>query len=394
MNQSSDVSFGDVAVWNYRRPERIKVNQGGTWSGKTWGILQVIFRKSLEDKTPKLTSIVSCTLPHLKKGALRDWKKILEMSGAISKVKENKTDHLYVFPNGSKVEFFSADDPNKMRGGRRDRLFVNECNLIDYESYRQLAMRTREEIYLDYNPVGEFWVHEKVIGREGVAFGISTYQNNKFVPENVKRDIESLKETDPELYRIYALGLTGKIQGLIFTNVDRCRAFPSECKKVGYGLDFGFSNDPTALVRMGVLHGNLYGEELIYETGLTNRDIAKRMEALGVGKSEEIYADSAEPKSIEELRRMGWNIRPAKKGADSIRHGVDLIKQYPVKLTSSSVNWLKEAKNYKWAQKGSDMLNKPIDRFNHCWDAARYYATMKLSRRPKIRGRRRVRVIK
>lgn len=355
------------------------VHQGGTYSGKTFNILSAL-HQYLEVENPDsrlLASVVSCTMPHLKRGALRDWEYICSYLGGLETW--NKTDHIFKI-GSSKVEFFSADDDGKVRGGKRDVLFVNEGNLINFERYRQLAIRTRATVIIDYNPVSEFWCHEHVLKQPGVLFKRSTYLDNPTTPDKVRRDIERLKDIDEQLYRVYALGLTGSVQGLIFTNTGLVDSFPQDAKKQCYGLDFGFTNDPTALVRFGELHGELWGEELIYETGLTNQDISAKLKALGIKRTDEIFAESAEPKSIEELRREKWNVKPAKKGQDSVRHGIDVLKQYKINITKASTNFDKERRNYRWkTDKDGNSLNIPIDLFNHCWDAFRYAATMKLA---------------
>lgn len=252
---------------------------------------------------------------------------------------------------------------------------MNEANGIDYDIYFELQLRTSERTYIDYNPNAEFWAHEKLIGRDGVQLFISTFEDNPFLAPQIKQKILSLRDTDSELWRVYGEGLTGKIQGLIFKNIRRVNEFPDDVKKLGFGLDFGFTNDPTGLVMMGELHGELWGKELIYQTGMTNSDISNEMKSLGMNRNHLIVADSAEPKSIEELKRMGWNVVAAKKGADSIRHGIEILQRYPaINITADSVNWHKEAKSYKWREVHGVQTNEPIDKFNHLFDPARYYA--------------------
>lgn len=355
------------------------VQQGGTYSGKTFNILAALHQYvTIESEKPVEVSIVSCTVPHLKRGALRDFSNICMHLGGIETWR--KSDN--VFEMGKRpgfIEFFSADDDGKVRGGKRDILFVNEGNLINHERYRQLALRTRRTVIIDYNPVAEYWCHEHVLNRSDVLFKRSTYKDNPATPQKVIDDIERLKGIDEQLYRVYALGLTGRIKGLIFDKVELTDVFPAECKKQCYGLDFGFSNDPTAIVRFGELHGEIYTDEILYETGLTNQDISKRMKAAGLSRNDEIFADSAEPKSIEELRREGWNIRPTQKGPDSIRYGINLLKQYKINITKRSTNMDKERRNYRWKKdRDGKTLGVPVDAFNHALDALRYAATKKL----------------
>ena len=358
---------------------KMVVQQGGTSSGKTFGVLIALYLYAISQEESQLISVVGCTLPHLRRGALRQWLTICEEMGFDGEF--NKTNLTFRLGKCT-IEFFSADDNNKVRGGKRDVLFVNEANLINYERYRQLAIRTEQTEIIDFNPVGEFWFHEKIVPfQDDFLFRITTYKDNPTVSDKVKADIERLKESDPMLYRIYAEGKTGRIQGLVFENTKVVDAWP-QLKKRAYGLDFGYSNDPTALVECGIAFGELYTREIIYETGLIVPDISKAMQDAGVKRNDEIFADAADPASIEQLRREGWNIRAAKKGKGSILFGIDLIKHHGLNIHKNSINFVKESRNYKWKENmDGDLLNKPIDNFNHCFDALRYYAVMKLSRK-------------
>ena len=355
------------------------VQQGGTYSGKTFNILVALWYFATHTQERKLVSIVSCTVPHLKRGALRDWLDILTVTATPHEW--NKSDNIFHVGNCT-IEFFSADDDGKVRGGKRDILFINECNLINFERYQQLSIRTRQTVILDYNPVSEFWVHEHVLSRSSreVLFKRTTYKDNPRVPEKIIREVEALKDIDEQLYRVYALGLTGRITGLIFTNVEYIDQFPQNARKQAFGLDWGYSNDPTTLIRFGQIPaGNCY-EELLFETGLTDDMIHTRLTDLGIKKTDEIIADSAEPKSIDYLKARGWNIWPAVKGPDSVKFGIKKIKESKTFITKSSINFAKEQRNYRWkVDANGKTLNIPIDAFNHCWDAARYVTTWKLT---------------
>lgn len=354
------------------------IHQGGTYSGKTYSILLALHAWAKQQKEDMIISVVSCTVPHLKRGALRDWVNICEKLGGMEGW--NKTDNIFHLGKTT-LEFFSADDDGKVRGGKRDVLFVNEANLINYERFRQLSMRTRKCVILDYNPVSEFWAHEKLIGRSSTLFKITTYKDNPSTPPKVIKDIERLKETDPELYRVYGEGMTGSLQGVIFTNINVVPEFPVDYKRAALGLDFGFTNDPTAVVMIAQAHGELYCKEVIYETGMTNDDIYKELRAQGL-HGLEVWADAAEPKSIEELRRLGLNVRAAEKGPESVRLGISILKKYRINITADSANWRKEASNYRWKiDANGNTTNTPMDDWNHCWDAARYWAIMKLRNR-------------
>lgn len=361
----------------YSEKPRIILEQGGTSSSKTFSILQLLI--IIASKHDKLISVVSETLPHLKRGAMRDFFNILIGEGIYREKYHNKTDNTYQI-NNSKIEFFSADNPDKIRGARRDILFINECNNVSYPVYDQLEVRTKETIFLDYNPVSEFWAHEKIKIRDDVYYIQSTYKDNEFLDEKIVTSIESRKDIDPNWWRVYGLGETGSIEGLVFTNWEIVDEMPEDYKKLGYGLDFGFTNDPTALIEVGQQGGFLWLDEKIYETALTNDDIYVKAKKLKIDMETETIADSAEPKSIEELYRMGWNVKPAVKGRDSINSGIDILKSYQLKVTKNSVNLIKELRNYKWAvDKHGKVLNKPIDNWNHAIDGVRYLALMKLS---------------
>lgn len=376
-------------LWALRSKKPLILQQGGSSSGKTWGILYAFISYLLHDRRNEklLLSVVAETLPHLKKGAMKDFGDILDACGI--PVQVNKTDNIYTLPNGSHVEFFSADNETKVRGPRRDFLFINEANSVNWDIYYQLNLRTHETTVLDWNPSGEYWLHDVLLPsmREGeLHFTRTTYRDNPALGEKTIREIERLKDIDPQLYRIYGEGKTGQLQGLIYANVAFVLEMPKDLKSEAYGLDFGFTNDPTALIHAGTYGGEIYIDELIYEAGLTNSDICDRMEALRIDKKAIIYADSAEPKSIEEIRRKGWNIRPATKGQGSLNLGIDLLKQYRQNWTHASLNAKKELKNYKWqTDRNGKPTNKPIDAFNHALDALRYWAIENLSAQAKKR---------
>jgi phage terminase large subunit len=348
------------------------IHQGGTYSGKTFGIMLGLYLYLKETSESLIVSVVSCTVPHLKRGALRDFETISTLISGL--VYSNKSDHTFRVGN-SIIEFFSADDNGKVRGGKRDILFLNEGNLIPHERYRQLALRTKRTAIVDFNPVAQFWIHEEYLGRPGTVFKRTTYRDNPATPAKIIRELEILKETDPDFYRIYGLGYTGAIKGLVFPRTRTAQKFPDKPDRFGYGLDFGYSQDVTALVQLGTSRGELFGRELLYEVGLDNFELRDRLKELQISRKATIWADAADPKSIAELRKFGYNVRAAKKGPDSVKFGIGLLKRYPINLTFDSSNWRKEAINYKWAEdKDGNALNTPVDLYNHCWDAARYWA--------------------
>ncbi|RZA03012.1 MAG: hypothetical protein EOP47_04560 [Sphingobacteriaceae bacterium] len=365
---------------NYASTAHIVINQGGTSSGKTYAIEQVLFCLACQ-KSKQVITIVGQDIPNLKAGALRDALTIYNNSAQLqAAVKSyNKSDRVFEFNNGTLIEFKSYADEQDAKSGKRDYLFINEANGITWNVYAELALRTKEKIFIDYNPNTEFWVHEKLIGQPNVELIISDHRHNPFADENIRAKVEALKNDDHELWKVYARGLTGKLTGTIFNNWQLCNEIPPDAKLVALGLDFGFTNDETGCVEVYQQNGELWVNELIYETGLTNTDISKRLISLKVSKKAQIIADSSEPKSIEELKRKGWNIIGAKKGPDSIKHSIDVLKRYKINITRNSVNLRKEITIYKWkTDKTGKALNEPVDTWNHLIDPLRYVALNKL----------------
>jgi len=365
---------------NYNAKAHTVINQGGTSSGKTYAILQVLF--CLACQYPKLViTVVGQDIPNLKAGALRDACAIHESSEHIkSMVKSyNRTDRVFQFNNGTLMEFKSYSDAQDAKSGKRDYLFINEANGITWDIYFELALRTRERVFIDYNPNSNFWVHEKVMGQKNVQTIISDHRHNPYTPPALRDKIESLRDQDFEQWKVYARGLTGKITGLVFSNWHICEDIPKDAKRIAAGLDFGYTNDETGCIEVFRQNGELWIDELLYETGLTNSDIAKRLKAAGLSKSTELIADSAEPKSIEELQRLGWNVKGAKKGPDSIQNSIDILKRYKINVTRRSVNLRKELNRYKWkVDRANKTLNEPVDTWNHLIDPLRYVALNKL----------------
>jgi phage terminase large subunit len=359
--------------------------QGGTSSSKTFSILPLLIQYALQNAKSEI-SIVAESIPHLKRGAIRDFLKILYWTDNYIEQNFNRSSYTYIFSNGSYIEFFSADHPDKLRGARRDILFINECNNVDFESYQQLAIRTKKFIYLDYNPTSEFWVHTEVLPDSNADFIILTYKDNEALDPAIIYEIEKAKEKAKtseyweNWWRVYGLGQLGNLQGVIFDNWNRVDSIDYlNCKLVGLGLDWGFVNDPTAVVAVYQKQDNLYIEELLYDHNLNNHQIYNRLKSMNINRSYEIIADSAEPKSIDELHRLGLNIHPSKKGADSILNSIDILKRYNLYVTKNSTNLIKELSNYKWkADKGGKQLNDVVDAHNHAIDALRYVALNKL----------------
>lgn len=377
----AQLEASDLYHWNKTCQAQVIVNQGGTSSGKTYSILQVLFTIACE-RPDSVITVAGQDIPNLKVGAMRDAATIVQKTKLFAEQIEsfNKTDRVYKFKNGSVIEFNSYDDEQDAKSGKRDYLFVNEANGIPYKVYEQLALRTRFQVFIDYNPNEEFWVHEFVIGQEGVQLFISDHRHNPFLSDVIRRKIEALKDKDIELWKVYARGLTGKIEGLIYRNYHMVKAVPEQAKLIAGGLDFGYTNDPTSFLNVYKMDDELYIDELIYESAMTNPDIANRLTSLGVKRHHEIYADSSEPKSIKEISNYDFNIMPVDKGPDSVKNGIDVLKRYKLNITESSHGLKKEIKSYKWKVDNSGKpLNVPVDFMNHSLDALRYVALMKLN---------------
>jgi phage terminase large subunit len=268
-------------------------------------------------------------------------------------------------------------------------LYINEANNISFESYHQLAIRTSGDIWLDFNPTSEFWAHTEVLKDNDADHIILTYKDNEALPETIVHDIEQARiKAQSSSYwanwwKVYGLGEIGSLQGVIFDNWQQVARIPIDAKLLGYGMDFGFTNDPTTLVAVYRMNNQLYFDEILYRTNMTNTDIGNFMKSEGIGRPYEIVADSAEPKSIEELRRQGFNVHPAIKGADSVKIGIDILKRYQINITKTSVNLIKELRAYQWeTDRDGKLTGKPIDTMNHCIDPMRYVALNKLNNRP------------
>jgi phage terminase large subunit len=363
-----------------RSEKRILIEQGGTRSGKTYNILIWIIFGYCMRQTKKVVTIARKTYPALRTSAMRDFIQILREYDLYDENKHNKSS-AEIYLNGNLVEFISLDQPTKVRGRKRDMLFINEANELNWEDWQQLVFRTVGRIIIDYNPSDEFhWIYERVKTREDAEFHITTYKDNPFLEENIIKEIELLKATDENYWRIYGLGQVGVGKAIIF-DISLIDSIPEKAQFLSYGMDFGYTNDPTTLIGVYKWDNTLYLKEYIYRTNMTNRDIANEMSRLMIGRRDEVYADSAEPKSIDEIYKMGWNIKPATKGRDSINIGIDMLKRYKIFVTKDSTNTIKEFRNYKWKEdKNGVVLNSPVDMFNHSIDAVRYATYAKLSR--------------
>jgi phage terminase large subunit len=350
--------------------KRVRAVSGGTSAGKTISILQILIDDAQSDKKPTLTSIVSESFPHLRKGAMRDFLNIMQEHGYYRDDRWSKTDFTYTFESGSKIEFFSADQPGKVRGPRRDRLFANEGNNIHQEAFEQLLLRTKEYAYIDWNPVSEFFMYTDYIDkRDDVDFIVLTYKDNEALDESIVKEIESRKG-NKQFWQVYGLGLLGEAEGRVYTGWQIIDEIPHEARLERYGLDFGYSNDPTAIVAIYYYNGGYILDEITYQKGLSNKQIADILQNQPAAL---VVADSAEPKSIDELKLYGVNVLAVTKGADSIVQGIQYVRDQRISITKRSINGLKEYRNYLWlTDKDGRTLNRPIDLWNHFLDATRY----------------------
>lgn len=358
--------------------KRITVEQGGTRSGKTYNILLWIILAYSHQNKGKTVTICRKTFPALRASVMRDFIDILRSLNAYREEHHNKSSSEYHL-NGNLIEFISLDQPQKIRGRKRDLLYINEANELYWEDWQQLIFRTTGKVILDYNPSDTFhWIYDKVIPREDCDFYQTTYLDNPFLEKTIVDEIERLKDTDEDYWRVYGLGERGSSRATIF---QFAICDEPKGKFISYGLDFGYTNDPSALVRVSQNGNELYVEQLLYHTNLTNQDISAKLDELGVSKYDVIYADSAEPKSIEELHRMGWNVKPTAKGSDSVMAGIDMLKRYKIYVQNNAQHLITEFQNYKWQEdKNGNLMNKPVDNYNHAIDALRYAVWNTLSR--------------
>lgn len=349
--------------------KRIRAVQGGTSASKTVSILLLLIHAAQSDNTPTLTSIVSESFPHLKRGVMRDFLQIMETHHYFKPDRWNKTDFIYTFETGSRIEFFSADQPSKVRGPRRDRLFINEANNVPYEAFDQLEVRTKEYVYLDWNPTTEFWYYDKVAPRNDVDHVVVTYRDNEALDEQIVRSIEQ-RRSNKAWFQVYGEGQLGEIETRIYTGWPIIDEIPNEARLERYGLDFGYSNDPTAIVAVYYQNGRYIWDEVTYQKGLSNKMIADILLQLPRAR---IVADSAEPKSIDELKSYKLTVVPANKGPGSVLQGIQNVQQQWISVIKRSVNLIREYRNYVWiTDKDGRIINEPVDIYNHTMDAGRY----------------------
>lgn len=364
----------------FNNGSRYIINQGGTSSSKTWSILQLLLIIAAK-RDKLLISIVSESLPHLRRGAMRDFLNILSVQGYNIDMVHNRSRNT-VQIGTSTIEFFGADIGSKLRGARRDILYINECNNVTKNAFQELSVRTKICSFLDYNPTSEFWVNDFMRDREeqDVTFIQSTYKDNEQLDPLIVKEIESRRH-DEAWWRVYGLGEVGVHEGVIFPSFTIVDELPETPKRL-LGLDFGFSNDPTSIVDVRYSDGAIWLDEIVYQTQMTNNDIARFIKSDSSISLLNVVADSAEPKSIKELQLAGIRVTGADKSGDSVRNGIDMMKQVPIHVTKRSVNIIKELRNYRWkVDKAGRSLQVPVDIWNHSIDATRYAATQLLGQR-------------
>ena len=361
---------------------RTKIVRGGTSAGKTICILLILIDYAIKNKGKEI-SVVSESVPHLRRGAYKDFLGILKSMNRYKDVQLNKSTLKYTFTNGSYIEFFSTDQPDKLRGARRTDLYINECNNIPFDAYQQLVVRTSGNVWLDYNPSSVFWVDKELIGKEDTDFVTLTYKDNDSLPVSIVNEIEKAKEKGKtstywaNWWRVYGLGELGSLEGACIPDWKEIDTVPFEARLLGYGMDFGYSVDPTTLIALYKWNDSYIFDEVLYKKGMLNRDIHRFLEANNIKES--ITADSAEPKSIAELQQYGNNIHGVSKGRDSVVYGINLINQNEIFITSRSKNLKRELGGYVWAKdKEGNTLQKPTGEHPDCIDAARYVLTDQL----------------
>lgn len=358
---------------------RICILQGGTRSGKSYSALQWLLVRALSESNIVI-SIVRKSFPSMRVSIMRDFIVILKDLGIWNEENWSATEHIYTFDNGSMIEFMSIDSSEKRKGSARDYLFVDEANELSREDWFQLFIRTRKKSIIAYNPSfgTNNYIFTEIQTHPEADLYISTFKDNPYLEKQLIEEIERLKDINADYYKIYGLGLPGNNVGTIFS-INIIDEIPEEAEFVAFGMDFGFSIDPTALVAIWKRDTDLYIEELIYQKGMVTSDIANRLRELDVAR-EEIWADSAEGRLIEELYRQGFNIKPVKKGKDSIRMGIDLMMQYRLNVKKSSINIVKEFGEYVWmVDKNGNFENVPVDYSNHSIDAIRYVCMERLN---------------
>lgn len=349
---------------------RIRAVAGGTAASKTISILLYLIAKAQSNEN-LLISVVSESIPHLKRGAMRDFLNIMQAHNYYDDKLWNRTDYIYTFETGSRIEFFSVDAPDKVRGPRRDILFMNEANNCPYISFDQLEVRTRKEIWLDWNPTNEFWFYTEILPtrEKDVDFITLTYKDNEALEPEIVESIESRKG-NANWWKVYGLGQLGEFEGQIYRDWKIIDNIPHEARLERYGLDFGYSQDPASIVAVYYYNGGYIVDEILYQVGYKNRQLADVFNNL---PKTLVIADSAEPKSIDELKEYGINVIGAQKGQGSVNQGIQWVQSQQMSVTKRSINVIKEYRNYLWkTDKEGKVTVTPDVGYDHSMDAVRY----------------------
>lgn len=363
-------------------PTRVTHHIGGTRSGKTYAILQWIIVQSLQSKQE--VTIVRKTIPSLKRTIIKDLKDVLQALGIWSENDWNISDRVYTFYNDSTISFISTDDAEKLRGLKSSILWLEEANEIDSESYFQLQIRTTGPIILSYNPTISpyHWLRQM----DDCSRYFTTYKSNPYLEKSVVRAIEDLQRTNPKAWKTYGLGEYTTNEKAVFT-FNSVEWIPDEAEFIAYGLDYGYSNDPSCLVSVWRYDSEIYLLEHFYETGLTTSDLDNKLKGIVQGR-QEIWADSAEPRLNDELYKLGWNVRPVTKGKDSINFGIQVMQNYKINIPKACQNLTNEFYSYEWAtDRFGAQLDKPVDYMNHGIDATRYVFMSRLSNVATAKGK-------
>ena len=356
--------------------KRIRAVCGGTSASKTISILIWLIDYAQSHKSKNIW-VVSESMPHLKGGAIEDFKNIMQGQGYWVESRWHGTDYVYTFETGSTIKFTSVDTYGKAHGPRRDVLFLNECNNLAYNIVDQLITRTREVVWIDWNPTSEFWFYEKMLGkRDDIDFITLTYKDNEALDQNTIQEIESHKD-NKNWWRVYGEGKIGEVEGRIYTGWQIIKDIPFEARLEGYGLDYGY-----AIVAVYYYNGGYILDEILYRKGMSNKQIADVLNSLPYGL---VVADSAEPKSNDEIKSYGVNLIPVTKGKDSIKQGIQYVQDQKISVTERSINLIKEYRNYLWkTDKNGQIINEPEGGLDHALDAVRYrLSSMKPQREAK-----------
>lgn len=350
--------------------------QGSARSGKTYNTMLWLIVKCIHNPGTTV-SVVRATMPALKGSVFRDFKEIIGRLGAYDRKCLNKSEMIYTFPNGSWMEFFSVDNEQKLRGRKRSILYVNEANEVSQLEFQQLQFRTTEFTIVDYNPSfsEDHWICTDLNNEPSTYHFITTYKDNQFLEQRIINEIESLKDKNPSLWRVYGLGLQAIVEGLVFPTVEIVDDIPKRVRRQWIGMDFGYTNDPTAIVRVGLDGKDLYLDEECYRTEMVTRDIVNELKRVNATQRRfyKIISESADPRLIQEIAMAGLDIHPVKKYPGSVDAGILFMQGLKLHITKRSLNFRKEQRNYTYRQdKDGHWINEPIDAFNHCWDAARY----------------------